>query len=95
MEIDERIIEILKKIPGVQIEGYLDYAIEGGHFLMHAVFTLFILGLPVNPLWALASFVAALAKELILDEKANRSNLIFRCSGALFPFVSLLWRTHA
>lgn len=98
IDFDAKIIKILQKIPGVHIENYSDYSTEMNHFLLHAVICFLLLSFPISPYFALISLVLALLKELLNDSVwkgwpvHDRSNLIFRCSGALLPFLTLLWR---
>lgn len=96
MDLDSKIITLLQKIPGVAIDGFLDYAVEGGHFLIHATIAFILLSLPISHWWAFISLGLALLKEFVLDGEQEprrlKSNLIFRCSGSVFPFVTLFWR---
>lgn len=95
---EEYSTQILQKIPGVAIKDFLDLSTEGNHFLLHSCLTFLILSFPISPYWALTSLVFAILKEFIFDglwkwdSAHDKSNLIFRCSGSLCPFITLLWK---
>ena len=98
LDLDKILVDILSKIPGTSINNYYDGVSEGSHFLIHACFTFLIISLPINPVWGLLSLGLAFLKEFFFDglwkweSPHDKSNLIFRCSGALFPFITLLWK---
>lgn len=100
IDFDKYIMKVFKLIPGTVLENYMDYSVETSHMLLHAVITFTILTLPISPWYGLISLGLAILKEVVNDglftwkgvPKHDISNLIFRSLGAVFPFLSLLWK---